>query len=320
LSSIYGTSGYDDYLRGYFFAPVDGSYIFETTVDDVIVIYMSTVQNSANPANMAVLIRVNTYMYYPEDPYNFLNNNNVATVNLKKGYYYMEIISRDYGGSHFYYVSVSMPPMDISTISTIPITSATPSYIKNPTWKIENIIIVPTNILPEIITVTVDSTKFASSTAKFILYYFVSSNGAFTQVSSSAIAIGATAAQFQSAIGGLGQFTGYGLTVTLTMLDSTGASTTIAADAVKYAYQLTYQNTRPSSYTKLPYTNNTAVTAVTTQAHSPGMGGTYTFSLGGVPLSVYDSTFGKASTQIQITNSIGYLQSALRTYYNAPEL
>jgi hypothetical protein len=57
-----------------------------------------------------------------------------------------------------------------------------------------------------------------------------------------------------------------------------------------------------------------------TQAHSPGIGGGYTFSLAGVPLSVWDSTLRTGATVIQAANSLGYLQAALRSYYNAPEL
>lgn len=84
-----GAINYDDYLRGYFFAAVDGIYNFETTVNDAIIVYLSKVQGSSNPANMVQIMRVDSYLNYQEDPYNSIGITNTATVTLKKGYYYM---------------------------------------------------------------------------------------------------------------------------------------------------------------------------------------------------------------------------------------
>jgi len=58
----------------------------------------------------------------------------------------------DYGGGNFYSVSMSTPPLN--NLDT---------KIVNPTWKIDNVKIVPTNILPEIIKVTIDDASFNSS-------------------------------------------------------------------------------------------------------------------------------------------------------------
>jgi hypothetical protein len=114
------------------------------------VVYMSTAQGSSNPANMVVIMRVDYYMYYPDDPYHFIGRSNTAKLTLKKGYYYMEVVARDYGGGNYYYVAVSMPQFDMSTISTktLATTLTSSTSITNPTWKIENIIITPTNIAP----------------------------------------------------------------------------------------------------------------------------------------------------------------------------
>jgi hypothetical protein len=302
---------------------VDGSYLFETSADDTIVVYMSTVQGSSNPANMVVIMRVDSNMYYPDDPYHYIGRSNTATVTLKKGYYYMEVVARDYGGYNYYYVSVSMPQFDMSAISkkTISSTQTSSTSITNPTWKIENIIIVPTTIVPEIITVTVTLAQLPAGTTNFYLYFFQNNNGELTKISSNNIALKATASQFQSAMGGLYQFTGYGLTVTLKMLDSTGAVTLVPADAAVFVYQLAYQWTRPSTYESAPrWSVATGVLAAATQPHSPPLGGGYTFSLTGVPLGVYDSVLKGSATTIQVVNWLGYLRTALRTYYNAPEL
>jgi hypothetical protein len=49
---------------------------------------------------------------------------------------------------------------------------------------------IPTNIIPEVITVTIDT---ATATFPFILYNYVNKNGVFSQISSSNISKGATA-------------------------------------------------------------------------------------------------------------------------------
>lgn len=163
--------------------------------------------------------------------------------------------------------------------------------------------------------------QLPSGTTTYKLYYFQTSNGALVRVSTGDIDVKATASTFQDKLGGLSHFANYGLTVTLKMLDSSGAETLILASAAKFVYTLSYQWTRPASYTPLPECSVTAgIQIVATQAHSPGLTGGYTFSLSGTPLSVYDSVLKTGSTSIQAKNSLGYLRSALRTYYNAPEL
>jgi hypothetical protein len=122
-----GSVNYNDYLRGYFFAPVNGVYNFETVVDDNMIVLMSAVQNSSNPANMRPIMRLNSFVTFQQDPYNTPGVNNTVSLNLTRGYYYMEILSQGLGSANFYYVSVSMPPK---------ITPSSPSPVANPTWKI----------------------------------------------------------------------------------------------------------------------------------------------------------------------------------------
>jgi hypothetical protein len=132
----------------------------------------------------------------------------------------------------------------------------------------------------------------------------------------------ATLAQFTSAIKSFGQFAHYNPTFTMAMLDINGNITSSNTTAVKYVYSISYQATRGPSYTTPPSSTvaQPAVIAATSQTHSPGIAGTYIFRVDGVPLSVYDSMFKLYSTTIQTTNSLGFLQAALRTRYNAPEL
>lgn len=227
------------------------------------------------------------------------------------------MVARGLGSYNYYYVSVSMPAIDITKISTVPLSTNPPLY--NPTWKIENVLITPNSVLPEIITITVDTTGLPNTTTTYSLYYFSGSGTSYTQVNSPKIAIRATLAQFTSAIKSFGQFAAFSPSFTMTMLDASGAVATNVT-AVKYIYNISYQLTRGSAYATLPYTSISAVTAVTTQAHSAGIAGTYILRVGGVPLVVYDSMFRTNSATIQTTNSLVHLQTALRTLYNAPEL
>ena len=104
------------------------------------------------------------------------------------------------------------------------------------------------------------------------------------------------------------------------MYDSTSTVTTVTADAVKFVYTIAYKWIRPSTYTSLPSTSNTAVVAANIQAASPGLGGTYTFSINGAPLSVLDSSTSVMSTSISINNYLPYLGLAIRKFYQGVEI
>lgn len=104
------------------------------------------------------------------------------------------------------------------------------------------------------------------------------------------------------------------------MYDSSDAVTTVTADAVKFVYTITYEWIRPSTYTSLPSTSSSAVVAANIQAASPGLGGTYTFSISGVPLSVLDSSTYALSSTINIANYLPYLGSAIQRYYPGSEI
>jgi hypothetical protein len=226
----------------------------------------------------------------------------------------MEVVARGLASYNYYYVSVSMPAIDITKISTVPLTTNPPLY--NPTWKIENVVITPTSVLPEIITVTVDTGGFPNGTTTYSLSYFSGSGTSYTRVNSPNIPMRATLAQFSSAIRSFGVFAWFSPSFTMTMLNANGSVATNVT-AVKYIYNISYQLTRGSAYGN-PSPSLPAVTIVTTQAHSAGIAGTYVFRVGGVPLRVYDTMFRTSSTTIQTTNSLGQLQAALRAVYNAP--
>jgi hypothetical protein len=145
-------------------------------------------------------------------------------------------------------------------------------------------------------------------------------NDALVKYSTSDISITATADGLRSSFSSLSQFASHGLTITLKILDASGAETS-PENAAKYVYTISYPWTRPASYTPLPECSvKSGIQIVATQAHSPGLDGGYKFSLSGTALSVYNSVLQAKSENIQAANWIGYLRAALRTYYNAPEL
>lgn len=48
---VYGEN-YVEYVKGYFYAPVDGIYRFSATCDDQFLMMMSTVKNNGNIAHL----------------------------------------------------------------------------------------------------------------------------------------------------------------------------------------------------------------------------------------------------------------------------
>jgi hypothetical protein len=80
---------------------------------------------------------------------------------------------------------------------------------------------------------------------------------------------------------------------------------------VFFIYKIIYSWIRPSTYTKLPSTSNSAVVAATFQEASPGLEGSYTFSINGVPLKVTDSKTFIQSTSISVSNWVPYIGSAI---------
>ena len=174
--------------------------------------------------------------------------------------------------------------------------------------------------MPEIINIIVDTTRFPAGTTSYTLYYFAGSGNSYNRVNSFAIPMRATLAQFQNAIRNMNQFTFYGPTYTLTLLDAANRTITNITAAVRLIYQISYAFIRPANLAKLPYTSISAVSAATVQEHSPGLSGTYMFRINGVPLNVYDNSIKRFSNTIQTSNSLSNLLAAIRLYYNAPEI
>lgn len=81
---------YIEHVKGYFYAPVDGTYRFSAVADDDFLMVFSSVKNNANPANLVPLL---TQEHYSNNHYNPFVRTNVtqssANLTLTQGYYYL---------------------------------------------------------------------------------------------------------------------------------------------------------------------------------------------------------------------------------------
>lgn len=99
---------YLEYWRGYFYAPVTGEYRFAGRSDDAFLVQLASVQNSANVTNLQNLIQ-NGYAGDNFNPYTSGVASAIANKTLSQGYYYMEIVDFNWGGSGDFRILVDMP-------------------------------------------------------------------------------------------------------------------------------------------------------------------------------------------------------------------
>ena len=85
---------------------------------------MSPVKHNANPTNLVVLLKQESYTTSQYNPHVRINESQKITQNvtLTEGYYYFQLIFVDYSSSGFFKIMVDMPEIYEETI--------------NPTWEI----------------------------------------------------------------------------------------------------------------------------------------------------------------------------------------
>lgn len=103
----------------------------------------------------------------------------IANKTLTQGYYYMEIVSVNYEGSGDFRMMVDMPKIH--------------NYTANPTWQVDEIVILPEAITPEVLEIKVNKTAIGTNTSFTISYYESS-----TIIYTATIPWGATADRFRS--------------------------------------------------------------------------------------------------------------------------
>ena len=115
-----------EYVRGYYYAPVEGLYFFSGIVDDHMVLEFSDKQNTANPEHLKNIIQLDQWSS-PDSPYIRENQTNpVRFLSLKEGYYYFELVAINGAGPGNFEVMVQTPEL----FQTQPV---------NPTWQVDQI-------------------------------------------------------------------------------------------------------------------------------------------------------------------------------------
>lgn len=121
---------------------------------------------------MQTIIQIDSYIADNYNPYIAGTSPKYTRTFTDAGYYYMEVVSLNYGGTGYFKVIMEAPN----------ITENVPS---NPAWQIDYISIKQADLKPEIINVTVKNTGIGSSSYR--LYYYVTVNGQLALQSSDAI-------------------------------------------------------------------------------------------------------------------------------------
>lgn len=93
------------------------------------------------------------YNGYSEDnfnPYYSGEASAIANRTLTQGYYYMEVVNFNWGGVGDFRVLVDMPQIHNVTV--------------NPTWQVDELIVLPESITPEIVEVTITKAAIGTRT------------------------------------------------------------------------------------------------------------------------------------------------------------
>lgn len=104
-------------------------------VDDQLIVNLAQVQNSSNPANMETILEIDSYLTDHYNPYVAGQENTYTRDFTSPGYYYMEVVSVNSGGSGFFKVMLEAP-------------NVTANAPANPTWQIDYISIKQAGLVP----------------------------------------------------------------------------------------------------------------------------------------------------------------------------
>lgn len=158
------------------------------------------------------------------------------------------------------------------------------TYTANPTWQVDRITVKPSQYDAEVI-----SLKIFAKSGTFDLFYY-DTDGYLKMASNS---VGASLDTFKKSLSNLPNINDYTPTVTLTTLDSAGNPTSVAGSIEGYEYTLVFDRYRPA--TSLPYTRanltgsgivTPSISLTRPSVHSLPISGTFSLSMGGVPLQV----------------------------------
>lgn len=145
----------------------------------------------------------------------------------------------------------------------------------------------------------------------------------------------ADATQFKTLLEQFDTFGPYEISVTTVVKDASNATVASSdSTAFKWIHTVTIHKFRapdvvalPFNYTKMTLTNpdNTITPRIYNdsalrQSHSPILNGTFSLSLAGVPIRIYDPVSNMNTTNIPIEVDINVLRNAMATAWNCPTL
>jgi hypothetical protein len=187
-------------------------------------------------------------------------------------------------------------------------------HVINPTWHVDKINIVQKNIVPEIITVTVNNTQLtASGKTKFDLTY-KSISGGLTTLYTCNFDLGDSADTFSSKLdkSNLTILTDYNSKVTLQTVTDSSSTITSYVYTIKILY---YRSPSP-----VPTSAIAGVRVLKTQSHSAPITGTFSLKIGQDLLSIYDANKKAFVSDLAYNVGVGALSEAFNLYYNTTEI
>lgn len=173
-------------------------------------------------------------------------------------------------GSGYFKVAVDMPSLR--------------TYTANPTWQVDRVTVKPSQYDAEVINL-----KIFAKSGTFDLFYY-GTDGYLKMASNS---VGASSDTFKRSLSNLPNINDYSPTVTLNTLDAAGNPTNVTGLIEGYEYTLVLDRYRPT--TSLPYTRANltgsgnvpaSISLTRPSTHSLPISGTFSLSMGGVPLQV----------------------------------
>jgi hypothetical protein len=213
----------------------------------------------------------------------------------------MEIVNFNWGGAGDFRVLVDMPQIHNNTA--------------NPTWQVDEVIILPQSITPEIVEIKITKSAIGTATS-FSISYFQSA----TVSHSAVIPYGASADTFRSELGKLPFYGSYAPSVTLITKDSAGAVTSNVAQIDSYTYRISWDRYRnPITLLREFYSAKATFTKV--QNHSRPVTGTYSLKLAGTDVPIYSSlTKNYSITALPFDTQSWQLENALNNFYQTDRI
>jgi len=209
--------------RGYFTAPVTGTYVFRGNADDQFRVYLDHTYGSVDPASLTTPLisssTVQTFMDY----FNKDVPSSQASIELEAGKsYYLEAYHMDTGaGTGFFELAVEVPNADTTAIRQV--------------YQVDKII-TDSTVQPEEIIYSLTGSNVPASSKLELSITRINNNLEVTYDKKVNITYGCSASVFESALNNFDNFNPYQTTVTRKIYDSLGNELPDTTGAYKIDY------------------------------------------------------------------------------------